>query len=212
LLYLHLTIFFLKILDWLSDQYRYPLFLQSLQNNSTTGFNSSVSNSSSNGSIPANWTYVPSASYADLLFTTKSGIGWILALAMPTGWALLFVLCVIGFFSMSFIRKKGFFQVIEQPFLQKLTYFFIHFLFCLKKVFYFTHYLYIVYFILAFVHATHFWQWFLVPGICLIFEKVYTRFRIKSERFGETYIKDVNLLSSKVSNSNELNLIDYSIY
>jgi hypothetical protein len=92
------------------------MFLQSLNsNNSITGSNSSaavnMSSTNANSSIAANQTYSPSGSYADLMFTNKSGKGWILALAMPTGWALLLVLCVIAFFSMSFIRKKGFFQV-----------------------------------------------------------------------------------------------------
>ena len=50
-------------------------------------------------------------SFADLLFTTKSGIGWVGAAAMPTGWALVSILVVMIFFSLPFIRKKGHFEV-----------------------------------------------------------------------------------------------------
>lgn len=50
-------------------------------------------------------------SYAELLFTTKSGIGWVGQAAMPTGWVLLVVLGIMLTFSLPFIRKKGHFQV-----------------------------------------------------------------------------------------------------
>jgi hypothetical protein len=52
-----------------------------------------------------------SASYAELMFTTKSNIGWIYGTAMPTGWVLLIVLAIIEIFSMPFIRRNGYFQV-----------------------------------------------------------------------------------------------------
>ena len=49
--------------------------------------------------------------YAELLFTTKSNVGWVAGTAMPTGWVLFFILIIIELFSMPFIRQKGFFQV-----------------------------------------------------------------------------------------------------
>lgn len=116
-----------------------------------------------------------SATYAQLLFTTKSGLGWILALAMPTGWALWLILGIVEVFSMPCIRKKGYFQV-----------------------FYYTHWLHVVYYALLIVHAKNFWKWFVGPAILIVFERLYTFIRYKSVKYGDTYIKDVNLLSSKV--------------
>jgi hypothetical protein len=66
-------------------------------------------NSSSDKVVPMNITL--GASYAELLFTTKSNIGWVFGTAMPTGWILLIILFVIEIFAMPCIRKKGFFQV-----------------------------------------------------------------------------------------------------
>jgi hypothetical protein len=115
-------------------------------------------------------------SYTDLLFTTKSNIGWVFGTAMPTGWILLFILLVMVFFSMPFIRKKGLFQV-----------------------FYLTHWLHIFYFIVLLMHASNFWKWFLLPFALLVFERLFTCFRVQSTKYGDTYIRDVRLLSSKVT-------------
>ena len=49
--------------------------------------------------------------FIDLLFTSKSGVGWVGGVAMPTGWACFAILVFMAFFSMPFIRKKGHFQV-----------------------------------------------------------------------------------------------------
>ena len=118
----------------------------------------------------------PTPTYVELLFTTKSKIGWIWAAAMPTGWLLILILVIMVFFSMPFIRKRGLFQV-----------------------FYLTHWLHIFYFILVFIHAPNFWKWFLLPFLLLVFERLFTCFRVQSTKFGDTYIRDVRLLSSKVS-------------
>lgn len=56
------------------------------------------------------------------------------------------------------------------------------------------------YFILLFVHCTNFWKWFILPFFLVLIERVYTLVRVKSIKFGETYIKEVNLLSSNVTN------------
>lgn len=118
----------------------------------------------------------PGIPYIDLLFTTKSNIGWIFATAMPTGWILIVILLVMVFFSMPFIRKKGLFQV-----------------------FYLTHWLHIFYFIVLLMHAANFWKWFLLPFVLLVFERIFTCFRVQSTKYGDTYIRDVRLLSSKVT-------------
>lgn len=49
--------------------------------------------------------------YGELLFTTKSKIGWVGGTAMPTGWALLVILLVLEFFSLPCIRRRGYFEV-----------------------------------------------------------------------------------------------------
>lgn len=137
----------------------------------TTAFQSLNMSSASTGAAAA-----AAPSYVELLFTTKSNIGWILAAAMPTGWFLILILVIMVFFSMPFIRKRGLFQV-----------------------FYLTHWLHIFYFILLFIHAPNFWKWFLLPFLLLVFERIFTCFRVQSTKFGDTYIRDVRLLSSKVS-------------
>jgi len=50
-------------------------------------------------------------SYSELLFTTKSNIGWIAGLAVPTGWVILVILFILSAFSLPVIRRKGYFQV-----------------------------------------------------------------------------------------------------
>lgn len=68
-----------------------------------------------NYSYPRNLTLSNSSNiaptFAELLFTRKSNIGWVWALAMPTGWALLVVLIVMTLFALPCIRKNGYFQV-----------------------------------------------------------------------------------------------------
>ena len=48
---------------------------------------------------------------AEIMFTTKSKVGWVGGTAMPTGWALLVVLVVMIIFSLPCIRKRGHFEV-----------------------------------------------------------------------------------------------------
>lgn len=55
--------------------------------------------------------------YMMLVFTTKSNIGWVLKLAMPTGWAILLILTIMVICSLPFIRRKGHFQVFFQIFI-----------------------------------------------------------------------------------------------
>lgn len=152
--------------------------ISSLSNNSNTSdINVKIN---VNYSYPTNLTSnipVRAASYVELMFTRKSNIGWIWALAMPTGWALLVILLVIIIFALPCIRKNGYFQL-----------------------FHYTHWLHVAYFILLFVHCTNFWKWFILPFFLVLIERVYTLVRVKSIKFGETYIKEVNLLSSNVTN------------
>jgi adhesin transport system outer membrane protein len=48
--------------------------------------------------VTANYTKQSIGNYADLLFTTKSGLGWVYGTACPTGWVLLLILGIISFF------------------------------------------------------------------------------------------------------------------
>ena len=77
---------------------------------------------------------------------------------------------------MPFVRRAGYFQV-----------------------FYFTHMLYIAYYVILFFHATHFWKWFIGPCILVVIERAYNFYRLRSTKFGETFIKDVHLLASRVT-------------
>ncbi len=63
-----------------------------------------------------------------------------------------------------------------------------------------THWLHIAFYILLILHAEQFWKWFIGPFVIILIERLYTLFRIRSSNYGETFIKDVNLLSSKVTN------------
>jgi len=62
-----------------------------------------------------------------------------------------------------------------------------------------THWLHIVYYIILILHATNFWKWFIGPLFLVIFERLFTCFRVQSTKYGDSFIKDVNLLSSKVT-------------
>ncbi|KAK3594672.1 hypothetical protein CHS0354_016337 [Potamilus streckersoni] len=113
---------------------------------------------------------------ADILFTTVAGIGFVGASAFITGWLLVLILIVMVICSMPFVRRRGYFQV-----------------------FYWTHMLYVPFWILAILHCPSFWKWFLGPGVIFIMEKISRSKLIKKARYGNTYIEEVNLLSSKVT-------------
>jgi hypothetical protein len=80
------------------------------------------------------------------------------------------------FFAMPFIRRKGYFQA-----------------------FYLTHFLYYAYFIVFFFHAPEFWKWFLPIFVLMIIEKLINWYRVRTNAYGDSFIKDVNLLSSNVT-------------
>lgn len=114
--------------------------------------------------------------YGEVLFGTASGVGWVGAGAFPTGWILLVIITIMFIFALPFIRRKGYFQL-----------------------FYVTHWLNYAYYIVLIFHATHFWKWFVGPFCLVIIERIYNWFRVYSHNYGDTYIKDVNLLSSNVT-------------
>ena len=93
---------FYFVIDWESDEYFATL------NSSQTNKNDSEI-ISGNSTKPARTGGL--GKYAELLFLTKSKIGWVGEAAMPTGWITLLILIVMATFSMPFIRKKGHFQV-----------------------------------------------------------------------------------------------------
>ena len=68
-----------------------------------------------------------------------------------------------------------------------------------KKLFYLTHWLHVAFYILLIIHCHNFWKWFIGPFVLMIFERIYNFYRTQSTNYGETYIKDVNLLSSNVT-------------
>lgn len=68
---------------------------------------------------------VGAGNYGELLFWTKSSFGWVGSSAAPTGWILLLILCIMVFFALPFIRRKGYFQVRFKWLLSWLTIFLI---------------------------------------------------------------------------------------
>jgi predicted ferric reductase len=67
------------------------------------------------------------------------------------------------------------------------------------KLFYYTHWLHLPIYILTILHAHNFWIWFVIPACFLLFERVSRCVRVRSSNYGATYIRDVNLLPSKVT-------------
>jgi len=89
--------------------------------------------------------------YAQWIFTSNPGVfGLIGGFANPTGVALIVILSLIFFGSLSQVRRSGYFQV-----------------------FYFTHMLNFLYWILLILHAPSFWLWLLVPGNIYLLEILY---------------------------------------
>ena len=68
----------------------------------------------------------------------------------------------------------------------------------LKKLFYITHWLHLIYYLFLFLHAKNFWKWMVGPFALVILERIVNFYRFESVKYGETFIKDVCLLSSKV--------------
>jgi hypothetical protein len=114
--------------------------------------------------------------YFQLLFTTKSGLGWVNGSAMPTGWALIIVLLIIVIFSMPCIRRNGYFQL-----------------------FYITHWFHVFFYIILILHARNFWKWFVFPLCLIMLERILNCIRIRLGSYGETKIKHANLLASRVT-------------
>ncbi|XP_045183850.2 NADPH oxidase 5-like [Mercenaria mercenaria] len=112
----------------------------------------------------------------EVLFTVKAGVGFVGGSAFITGWLLDVVLIVIVICSLPFIRRGGHFQV-----------------------FYWTHLLYVPFWILVILHGPQFWKWFVGPGTIFLLEKISRSKAFRLARHGETYIKEVNLLPSRVT-------------
>jgi hypothetical protein len=49
--------------------------------------------------------------YGELLFTRKSGVGWVYETAFPLGWAILFLMIFIDIFTLPQIRRRKCFEV-----------------------------------------------------------------------------------------------------
>ena len=50
------------------------------------------------------------------------------------------------------------------------------------------------------IHSNNFWLWFIAPAFLILFENLNKFYRRKSSKYGSTIIRDVNLLSSNVTN------------
>ena len=72
-------------------------------------------------------------------------------------------------------------------------------IFSLVQVFYWTHMLYIIYWLFLILHGKIFWYFFIVPGCIFVVEYIYKLRPIQQAVHGHVYIKEVNLLPSRVS-------------
>ncbi|KAJ8036007.1 NADPH oxidase 5 [Holothuria leucospilota] len=119
----------------------------------------------------------------ELLFTnphlTSLGHPWVAGTAFQTGWLLVAVLIIMIGLSMNCIRRTGYFQV-----------------------FYVSHLFYAAFWILLLLHGPRFWKFFLLPGSLFLYEKVSNFIK----RGGKSYIKEANLLSSRVMHFNVTHL------
>jgi NADPH oxidase 5 len=144
-------------------------------NNITIQLNSTTYNNKNNSSNLLIETS-DSSLYFEYLFGTKSQLGWINNSAVPTGWALIFLLVLVFVFSLPIIRRKYF------------------------HLFYLSHWLVVPLFLLLIVHARTFWKWFVLPGTIFVVECLIRLVRAKSAAYGRTRIKQVNILPSKTIN------------
>ncbi|XP_023324717.1 NADPH oxidase 5 isoform X3 [Eurytemora carolleeae] len=116
-------------------------------------------------------------SYASWILTWEPGVfGIIGGIANPTGVALIIILTVITFGSLSYVRRSGYFQV-----------------------FYFSHLLNFFYWILLILHAPEFWKWIIIPGCIYILEIIY---RVTTSFLGHGKSKIISVVTfpSKVTN------------
>lgn len=68
-----------------------------------------------------------------------------------------------------------------------------------QKIFYITHWLHVLYYLFLIIHCKNFWKWFIGPFVLVLFERAFNITRSYSKKYGDTFIKDVGLLPSKVN-------------
>lgn len=117
------------------------------------------------------------ATYIDLLFTTKPGLGYFGALSI-TGWILLFSHIIMFIGAHPAVRRRGNFEF-----------------------FFWTHLLYLVYYVVLIIHSWKFWYFFIIPGILFIIEKFLGSKFWQTQSVGDFYIEDVMIWPSGVGNS-----------
>lgn len=61
------------------------------------------------------------------------------------------------------------------------------------------HWLHMPIYIITIFHAKNYWKWFILPAVFVFFELLLKSVLIQSSNYGSTYIKDVNLLPSRVT-------------
>ncbi|XP_057364897.1 NADPH oxidase 5-like [Daphnia carinata] len=113
------------------------------------------------------------AKMKDYLFDKTAG--WIPGIVTPSGFAILFLLFIMGLFSHRLVRKSGRFEL-----------------------FYWTHMLCLPFFLLMILHAGNVWKWLIVP-LCLFGAEIGYRigFICCSER-GRTQVTSLQLLPNQV--------------
>ncbi|XP_071942541.1 NADPH oxidase 5-like [Antedon mediterranea] len=116
--------------------------------------------------------------FYELLVTDPSltDFGLVPGSAYVTGWLLLTIIIIIVICSMPFVRRGGYFQV-----------------------FYWTHLLYVAFWTLLLIHGPRFFYFFALPGFIFIIEKITNTKLFKQAQFGSTYVEDVKLFPSGVT-------------
>lgn len=114
-------------------------------------------------------------SWAALMFTTASGLGWVAGSAPITGVILVVILSVMFTFSVQPVRQRPGFHT----------------------AFRYTHLLYWFIFILLIIHAPHFWKWSIGPMSIFCVEKLYLLKRYISG-YGRTRIVSVRLETENI--------------
>ncbi|CAG2166650.1 unnamed protein product [Oppiella nova] len=118
---------------------------------------------------------ITTISWADFLFSTHLGIGWIGGAACLTGWILLALLVAMMIPAQPFMRRSGKFEV-----------------------FYYSHLLYVPFYVCLFIHAPSFWMWFLCPLFVFCIEWVLRVSKSFVGDWGLTYIEQGVILPSRV--------------
>ncbi|CAF1361000.1 unnamed protein product [Rotaria magnacalcarata] len=117
----------------------------------------------------------PHYTWAEYMFTTRPGIGWVGSFASISGIIIFMTFIIMFIFSLQWIRRGGHFEI-----------------------FYWTHRLYWVYYVFLIIHAPNCWRFHIGPLTIFVCEKIYCIVTRYSSSSGRTYIKSATIEQSNV--------------